>query len=165
MNMNRLLLIGALLAPGLAGCSLDASSASAPSGSPAAAQTQASPRPTNDVAKRLSEALSYFNSTQEELDAFLNQGDPTLPQRILNVSRAGANSYNLNVHLQYVLAYLAYEKASRARFAQLCDDLRFVVVSDNESGYTFARIHENVCTQGYNEAIPTTSPTASQGNQ
>lgn len=146
------------------GCSAEPPSSASPS-DPTAVKTQPSARESNDVTKRLNEALSYFNSTQAELDAFVNHGDPTLPQRILNVSRAGANSYNLNAHLQYVLAYLAYEKASRARFAQLCEDLRFVVVSDSESGYTFARIHENVCTQGLNEAANLPPSPASQGNQ
>ena len=125
--------------------------------------------PTTDVAEtqdrasqKVTEALDYFGSTEKELELFLESSDPTLADRILTNSQqsasGGESDRALVRSIQLIASSMEQRRASPERFAQLCERLRFTVITNSEYTYPFVRVHENICWRG-SQATPALSST------
>lgn len=133
----------------------------------AACSTPSSSDPANPSTQQkadanVNEALAYFGSNTDELTRFVESADPTLADRILlnsqQSSTAGDSDRAVTRSLQLIASRMEQLKASPARFAQLCDRLRFTVIMTGDYAYPFARVHENICWRG-GQADPTLSLT------
>lgn len=135
----------------------------------AACSTPSSSDPSNPTTQQraeaqVDEALAYFGSNADELTRFVEAADPTLADRILVNSQQSAPSGDsdraVTRSVQLIASRMEQLKASPARFAQLCERLRFTVIMTGDYAYPFARVHENICWRG-SQGDPTATPTVS----
>lgn len=129
-------------------------------------QTSSGPVPegSGQADTQLSRALGEFGSSNSELNAFLESGDPTLLQKVLRKSREKTTGYGDLSALRQITAFMAEKQASPERFMQFCLGTDLLVVDNYEYVYTYDQWHTAVCLRGAGaESTVKESPAEKQG--